>query len=104
MFVFCAESGGETLLVRVFFAGLLRRYIGEQEGSVELPDGATVEDLIREVAEAYRDRFPANFLPEGQHSFTRLVQASRRGGPFCRLDEKLEEGEEILIFSRLAGG
>jgi molybdopterin converting factor small subunit len=92
------------LQVRVVFVGLLRRYIGEKEGSMEVPEGATVEDLIREVAEAYRDRFPVNFLPEGRNSFTRLVQASRRGGPFCQPGEKLVEGEEILLISRLAGG
>lgn len=90
--------------VRVCFAGLLRRYIGEKEGSLDLPEGATVDDLIMEVAVVYRDRFPANFLPEGQHSFTRLIQASRRGGPFYKPGEKLEEGAEIMLMSRLAGG
>ncbi len=92
------------MLVRVVYVGLLRRYIGEKEGSLEVPEGATMDDLIREVAETHRQRFPASLLPEGQSSFTRLVQASRRGGPLCEPDEKVREGEEILLISRLAGG
>jgi molybdopterin converting factor small subunit len=92
------------LQVRVLYTGLLRRYIGEKEGVLEVPEGATVEDLIRRVAEVYRDNFPANFLPEGQHSFTGLIRASRPGGTFCELSEELEEDDKILLISRLAGG
>jgi molybdopterin converting factor small subunit len=92
------------LRVRVLYTGLLRRYIGEKEEPLELPEGATVDDLIKAVAVTYRDRFPASFLAEGRHGFTEMVRASRRGGTFCERVDKLEDGDDIILLSRLAGG
>jgi len=90
--------------VKVFYTGLLRRYIGEKEGELELPEGSTVRDLLDAVAAAHRDRFPQSYFAEGRQAFQEMVRASRRGGVPCEPDGKLEEGEEILLLSRLAGG
>ena len=90
--------------VRVLYTGLLRRYIGIKEESLELPEGATVDSLIATVAEVYRDRFPTNFLPAGRNQFTELIRATHRGGAACGQNEVLAEDDEILLISRLAGG
>ncbi len=90
--------------IQVLYTGLLRRYIGIKEEVLELPDGSTIDDLIEMVAATYRDRFPANLLPEGQNKFTELVRALYRGGASCGEGVKLEEGDDILLLSRLAGG
>ena len=90
--------------VQVFYTGLLRRYIGIKEEQLELPEGATADDLIARVAVTYRDRFPANFLPEGQSTFTQFVRATYRGGRACGGDVRLEEGDQLNLLSRLAGG
>jgi|YNPBryantNP2012_1023418.scaffolds.fasta_scaffold14636_2 molybdopterin converting factor small subunit len=90
--------------VRVLYTGLLRRYIGEKDGELELPEGSTVRDLLEAVAQTHRDRFPSEYLRGGGRSLLETVRASRRGGTACEPDQPLEDGEEILLLSRLAGG
>ena len=90
--------------VEVFYTGLLRRYIGTKEEALELPEGATANELITRVATIYRDRFPANLLPEGQHTFTQFVRATYRGGAACGGDVVLKDGDQLNLLSRLAGG
>ncbi len=90
--------------VKVFYTGLLRRYIGEKEAVLEMPERSTVRDLLEAVADMHRDRFPPGYLKEGSGRLLDTVRASRRGGIACDPDQELADGEEVLLLSRLAGG
>lgn len=90
--------------IQVFYTGLLRRYIGARDEELELPEGATADELIATVAATYRDRFPSNLLPEGQNTFTEFVRATYRGGAACGGDVELKDGDQLNLLSRLAGG
>ncbi len=90
--------------VKVVFTGLLRRYIGEKEVEMELPDKATAKSLAEEVARLYRESLPENLFAQGMESFYRAVRVARRGESLRDLEEELREGDEIIFLTRLAGG
>ena len=79
--------------VRVrFFAGL-REAVGRPELQLDLPEGATPEDVWREIASAY----PA--IAGRRPSLTAAV--NRRYSAF---DSVLGEGDEIVFVPPVSGG
>lgn len=92
-------------MVKVVFTGLMGRYLGETEIEVELPDGATVYQLVEQVSELYRKKLPESFLRDGIKGFIQAVRVARKGdGRIHAYRDRLEEGEEVLLFLSLAGG
>ena len=90
--------------VRVRFAGLTRHYIGEKERVYELPEGASVGDLLTCIGREYGSRLPRQMWDGKKKRFHQSIRAARRGSPLAEDDEVLEQGEEIYIISRMAGG
>lgn len=79
--------------VRVQFYAQLRDLVGMREFEVELPEGATVSDLLDQV---YAQR-PAL----GAHDKSILIGA---GLEFVNRDYKLKPDEEIAIMPPVQGG
>ena len=79
--------------VRVQFYAQLRELIGVQELNLELPQGATVRDLLEQI---YAQK-PAL----RSHDNSILVGA---GLEFVNRDYKLNPGEEIAIMPPVQGG
>jgi len=79
--------------VRVQFYAQLRDLIGIRELELELPDGATVRDLLEQL---YVER-PAL----GAHDNSILIGA---GLEFVDRNYKLNPGEEIAIMPPVQGG
>jgi molybdopterin converting factor small subunit len=92
------------LQVKVRFAGLTRHYIGEKEKVYELPEGASVGDLLASIGRDYGSRLPRQMWDEKKERLHHSIRAARRGSPLAEDDEVLEHGEEIYIISRMAGG
>ena len=90
--------------VKVHFAGLTRHYIGEKEMVYELPEGASIGDLLARIGKDYGARLPRQMWDDKNERFHQSIKAARRGSPLAEDDEVLEEGEEIYIISRMAGG
>ena len=90
--------------VKVHFAGLTRHYIGEKERVYELPEGASVGDLLTHIGKDYGPRLPRQMWDGEKGRFHQSIRAARRGSPLAEDNEVLEEGEEIYIISRMAGG
>ena len=90
--------------VKVRFAGLTRHYIGEKEKVYELPEGASVGDLLASIGRDYGSRLPRQMWDGKKERFHHSIRAARRGSPLAEDDEVLEQGEEIYIISRMAGG
>ena len=79
--------------VRVQFYAQLRDLVGMRELELELPDGATVRDLLGQL---YAER-PAL----GAHDKSVLIGA---GLEFVNRNYKLTPGEEIAIMPPVQGG
>ena len=79
--------------VRVLYFAMLRERAGTREEQVSLPEGATVGDLKRALAERHVSLSPA--LP------TVLVSINREYAP---LDQPIRNGDEIGVFPPVSGG
>lgn len=90
--------------VRVRFAGLTRHYIGERERVYELPEGASVSDLLARIGRDYGYRLPRQMWDGEKERFHQSIRAARPGLPLAENDDVLEQDEEIYIISRMAGG
>jgi molybdopterin converting factor subunit 1 len=79
--------------VRALFFALYRDLTGSRELDVELPDGASVSDLVRSVRGrgAPFDRLPAD----------PAIAVNR---VYARTDVALKEGDEIAFIPPVAGG
>ncbi|MBN2026798.1 MAG: MoaD/ThiS family protein [Actinobacteria bacterium] len=90
--------------VKARFTGILRHYAGVKEEDFELPDGAKVADLMLRVGRQFGPRLPKNMWDAAEEAFHPLIKATRRGTPIAEDDEVLNDGDEIYIISRMAGG
>ena len=90
--------------IDVHFVGILKKQIGEGEKTYELAEGASVEDLLRAIGRDYGDRLPAQIWDAEGERLHPTVQAVRKGSTGLQRSEGLEDGDEILILSRMAGG
>jgi molybdopterin converting factor subunit 1 len=79
--------------VRVRLFASLREAVGRDEVAVELPDGATPEDVWRGLCESHPDVRPRRR--------SLAVAVNRRYAPF---DAALEDGDELVFIPPVAGG
>lgn len=81
------------MTVRVLFFAAHRELLGTSETTVDLPDGATVEDLINTL----RDRgSPWDLMPSSPAVAVNRKYAS---GP-----QRLGDGDEVAVIPPVAGG
>ncbi len=90
--------------IRVRFTGIVRHHIGEKEGEYELPAGSDFGDLLQLIGRRFAARLPHNMWDAREERFHPLIKAGRRGDPFAEEEEKLRDGDEVFILSRMAGG
>lgn len=82
-----------TVSVRTLFFAAYRDLLGTSSADVDLPDGATVADLVRLLRER---GLPYEALPEDPPV---AVNRSWAGA-----DEILEDGDEVAFLPPVAGG
>ena len=89
-----------VVMIRVF--GMLRSILKKEELVVHLV-GDTVEDLINQLAAEYCDEVREELLNEEgnlDYSYALFVKNQRLGS----LSTQVEDGDEVVIISMLAGG
>jgi molybdopterin converting factor small subunit len=87
------EGRFEMISVQVFLFSTIRALIGQKELVVELPKGATVRDLKKEIG----SRFPL----ADQAVMTMLTSVNR---VFSDDDKELEDQAEVAFFPHVSGG
>ena len=90
--------------VEVRFAGLFRRYVGEQKKVFDIPDGSTAGELLLLIGKEYGSRLPKNLWDEESGRFHRSIRMARSGSHTLDETEVLRDGDEILLIFALAGG
>jgi molybdopterin converting factor subunit 1 len=83
----------QTARVKVLFFGRLKDIVGNAEDSVELPDGAPIEELF--------SRYGANH-PELARFRTSLVAS--RNQEFAAWSTPLHSGDEVAFLPPVSGG
>ncbi len=90
--------------VKVRFAGLFRRYVGEREAEFEIPDGSTAGDLLVLLGKTYGHCLPDGLWDDESLKFHRSMRLARVDAGTIDPDETLREGDELLVIFALAGG
>lgn len=92
------------MYVKVRYSGLIRHYVGKSEEIFELPEGARFGDLLLEVGREYGSCMPDHMWDAEEERFHPTIVAARKGSRAESEDDNLKPGDEIYVFSRMAGG
>lgn len=79
--------------VSVGLFAIMREILKKDKIVIDLPEGATVEDLFRKVSDI-DERIP----PLGERIRFAL------NGSFCRPESRLKEGDEVVLIPPVSGG
>jgi hypothetical protein len=95
---------------KIIFAGLIKRVAGTSEMTVALPPGATLGDLLRDLAARFGSEFEDKILMNGDLANHAVVMidgeyAREVGGLNARLDRQSPAQVEIVLLGPpLLGG
>ena len=82
-----------TIRVRLFAA--IRETLGREQVDLDLADGATAEDVWRELVRSE----PSGALAARRHNLAAAVNRK-----YARFDEPLKEGDEVVFIPPVSGG
>jgi molybdopterin converting factor small subunit len=91
-------------MVRLRVFGVLSSYMGGSRHSVELPEGATLGDLLTEVDCQWGDRLPEQLWDRQAKRFRGAVIVHAGGSDLHDWSARLPEGQEVSILMPMAGG
>lgn len=92
------------MLVRVKALRPFRESLGAGDLEVDLPEGTTVEGLVRHLVEEHPDFGPQALNDEGGVDLTLNIMVSGRPVGEHDLGSPLVDGDEVMLFMPLAGG
>jgi MoaD family protein len=92
------------MLVKVKALRPFRDTLGAGDLEVELPEGTTVEGLIRHLMEQHPDFGPQALDASGAIDVTLNIMVSGRPIGEHDLSHALVDGDEVMLFMPLAGG
>jgi len=89
----CVTLSGQTARVKVLFFGRLKEIVGQAEDSVELPDGAPIEELFSRYGASHPElsRFRASLV-------------ASRNQEFAAWSTPLHSGDEVAFLPPVSGG
>jgi molybdopterin converting factor small subunit len=90
--------------VRVQFHGILSDWMGGSRAEVELAEGGTFGELLREIKKSLSTTAPPQLRNKDRETFNRTLWAMKGKDRLSELDAKLKDGDEIQFFLSLAGG
>ncbi|WP_456365308.1 ubiquitin-like small modifier protein 1 [Thermococcus sp.] len=86
--------------VKVRYFARYRSLVGTGEEEVELPEGATVMDLIEKLKERHPVLKTKIFAEDDDLADVNVS----RNGRYVRFDEILKEGDVVALFPPVSGG
>lgn len=90
--------------ITVHFHGILADWVGIPQAEIELPNGATLADLLIRIRATYGSHMPARLQEKGEEEFQQAFWAVRGSLPVSDLQTVLQDGEVWRFFFPLAGG
>lgn len=89
--------------ITVRYTTPLTQFTGTRAETLDLPEHASVKDLIHLLAQQYGDALLKVFYNQAQE-FEPLFTVARNGQEFQAYDTPLEPEDEIALIARFAGG
>jgi molybdopterin converting factor small subunit len=90
--------------VTVNFLGILADYFKTPKAQLELPDKATVKDLLQALGKHFGGHLPKRLWDHTENRFVVGVHIAGKNGDLNDPDLFLAEGDEIHILMPIAGG
>lgn len=95
------------IAVRVRTIGLLRSLMRKGDFDVELPQGASIEDLLARLAATYGGEVAAHLtapIDRAAHPPLRVMVNGRDIGVLDDRHTVLADGDDVLVLTPIAGG
>lgn len=95
------------MIVTVRTIGLLKALFGSGELEVTLPPGGTVDEVLSSLARRYGDRAAALFAQTGEATAQPSMRVMVNGRDIAVLGGRqavLQDGDEVLVLTPMAGG
>jgi molybdopterin synthase sulfur carrier subunit len=93
--------------VTVRSIALIKSLLGQGELQVELPAGTTVDDLLGHLAAARGSELAAHLAKPAEASAHAPLRVMVNGRDIAALADRqtvLEDGDDVLVFTPIAGG
>ncbi|MGQ9857204.1 MAG: MoaD/ThiS family protein [Thermodesulfobacteriota bacterium] len=90
--------------VKVHFNGILADWFGTREAFLELPEGASLGELIAQLRDRFGPRTPEQLWDANGSGLARQVLVTKGGISLHDTGSPLEEDSEVHLFLLLAGG
>jgi len=85
----------------------LKRIVGKREVEFLVPNGSTVADLLRNMAERWGEELSSRLFEPGTHRLFSHIQIMVNGRAMAFLkgiETVLQDGDDVLILPPAAGG
>lgn len=92
----------DIIEVKVRGFGILKALI--TDGSVKIKKGSLVIDLLTIMLEKYGVEFKKSVMDFESKKISSAVSISKNGKIVNNLEDKIEDGDEIILFIPLSGG
>ena len=90
--------------INVNFLGTMERLTGQPSLELALPDTSTLEEAIRQIGRTFGGKFPPEIWDAKLGIFTHRVKLFIDSTEIEGLNQRLQDGSEILILVPVAGG
>lgn len=92
------------MLIRLRIFGALERYLDGNRHEVELPEGATMRDLMVLIDKRWGDQLPSRFWDPKRKRFQGPVLIMSEGIDVLDPDLPLQDQQQIMLLVPLSGG
>lgn len=89
--------------IAIRYTAPLVSFTGKRQETIDVPEGASVKDVIHLLAEIHGARLLKVFYDDAQ-DFEPMFSVSRNGVVTEAYDEPLAENDEIALVAQFAGG
>ncbi len=92
------------IVVRLRFFGSLKQYLGGDRFKFELPEGATLRDLLDLIDARWGDELPSQFWDAEAKRFPGPILVMTNNVDVHDDDVPLSDRQEIFVIEHVAGG
>jgi molybdopterin converting factor small subunit len=90
--------------IKVNFLGMMERLTGQRNLELAVQDAATLEVAMHQIGKSFGDKFPPEIWDANLGIFTHRVKLFVDSVETDDLNQRLQDGSELLILVPVAGG
>jgi len=90
--------------IKVNFLGIMERLTGQSSLELALPNNSTLGEATRQIGKIFSGKFPPEIWDANLGVFTHRVKLFIDSAEIENLNQRLQDGSELLILISAAGG